>query len=332
MSKGARQKEKLLRILSFLEENTDEESGVTVKELIDYLDSYEISAERKSVYDDFLTLGDLGYPVKKLGRRPEQYTLEGRTFSLAECKLLVDAIQSSKFIPEAQSRELIGKIEHFVGGKHRSELSRTVHVENRAKALTDSVYETVDTIHSAIQKKCRILFRYFSYNSKKEKVLRRGGARYEISPYALIWREENYYLVGFDEEAGAVKHFRVDKMQSVRLYDAPRAGEEFFRRFDPAVYSSRTFGMYGGEETLVCLECADHLAGIIIDRFGTEPTFFPGDGTFRVHLRVMVSPTFYAWVMGFADEMKIISPVPVREELVRLLKRAEKIYEDGEKE
>lgn len=314
MPRGAGQKEKLFRILSFLMSHTDEQTGVSVGEVIAHLEQWDIFAERKSIYDDFLTLGDLGFPVKKLGTRPERYTLEERVFTLAELKTLADAVQASKFITKERSRALIAKLEQFAG-LHKSELERAVYVENRAKTKNEDVLDAVDTIHRAIRSSRKLSFRYFEYTSQKTRVFRRGGARYEISPYALIWSDENYYLIAYDNESDMIKHYRVDKMENLEICKELCEKPEKYRKFDPADHSAKTFEMYGGKEELVVLECADRLAGAMIDRFGTEPTFLTGDGGFRVALRLAVSPTFYGWVMGFGTDMKIVSPPHVREEL-----------------
>lgn len=327
MPRSAGQKEKLLRILMLLWDRTDETRGVTIREVTDYLSGYDIRAERKSVYHDFQTLGEMGFSVTRLRCRPEQYTLATRLLTLAECKLLADAVQSSRFIPVAQSRELIGKLERLVGERERGQLARTVYVENRVKSANTAALCNVDLLHTAIQQKCRVRFHYFEYNARKERVMRHNGRFYHVSPFALIWREENYYLVAYEEESKTRKHFRVDKMTDVSVCKENITPVPEFARFDPAAYSEKAFGMYGGEEELVTLGCATRLAGVLIDRFGTEPTFIPTADGFRVSLRVMLSPTFYAWVMGFGAEMQILHPPHVRERLRELLRESLRAYE-----
>lgn len=317
MPRGNGSKIKLFRILEYLFRATDKEHGVTVQEVIEKLAEQGIDAERKSVYDDFLTLGDLGFPVERMHTRPERYYLEERIFTLAELKLLVDAIQSTRFITGEKSRELIGKLELFAGEHHAGDLSRQVYVDGRVKSMNGTVMENVDGIHNAIRRKKRLSFSYFSYSKEKQKVYRAGGKPYDVSPAALLWDDEKYYLVAYDEKAGAVKNFRVDKMDNLSISKQNIAEHDELAHFNPAAYSNKIFGMYGGEETLVVLECAERLAGVILDRFGWEPAFLPQGDRFRVGLRVMLSPNFYAWVMSFGADMQIVSPPAVRAEFAR---------------
>ena len=327
MAKGEKQKEKLVRLLEIMMKHTDDEHGLTMSDIICYLGEYGITAERKSIYDDFLVLSNIGFSVEKLPTRPVSYYLADRIFELAELKLLVDAIESSKFITAGKSRDIISKLEIFAG-KHRSrELARQVYVEDRVKTMSNSAIYCVDSIHSAINGNRSISFRYFEYTADKKRVYRHGGERYEASPIALLWSDENYYLVAYDERERITKNFRVDKMADVCVEDRPRAAEALSDRFNPANYARKIFGMYGGREELVTLECREGLAGVIIDRFGTENTFVRTDFGFKVALRVMVSPNFFAWVLGFGRDMRILSPASVVDEIKARIKDVEALYE-----
>ena len=327
MARGERQKEKLIRILEILMKQTDEEHGISVAELISQLSDMGISAERKSIYDDFLVLSDLGFTVEKLSTRPVTYYLADRIFELAELKMLVDAVESSKFITAAKSRDIISKLEIFAGQHRSRELARQVYVEDRVQTMSSAAIYNVDAIHSAINANKRISFKYFEYTADKKRVFRHGGERYEASPAALIWSEENYYLVAYDGRDGQRKNFRVDKMTDITVLDLPRCEMAVSERFNPANYARKIFGMYGGREELVTLECRESLAGVIIDRFGQEPTFVKTDFGFKVSLRVMVSPTFFAWVLGFGRDMRILSPVSVVEEIKKRIREVGELYE-----
>jgi len=320
MPKREGQKLKLLRLLQLFYEHTDESVGLTMPEIISGLSELGISAERKSIYDDLFALDELGFTVEKLDTHPVSYTLTSRIFELAELKLLVDAVQSSKFITEAKSRELIDKLKLFAGKVGRGELSRSVWVEGRAKTMNKATIYTIDSIHKAINESLQISFRYFSYDSEKKKQYRHGGERYKVSPISLIWSDENYYLVAFDESIGERRNYRVDKMESVMLEDEKRSEEALSYSINSADYSQKVFGMYDGEERLVTLECKERLANVIIDRFGNDHTFVKVEGGFRVSVRVIVSPIFFAWVMGFGSGVKIISPSEVRDEFLRELR------------
>lgn len=328
MAKRENQKQKLFRLLQILMNETDEERGLSMSEIIERLDKFGVSAERKSIYEDFLTLEELGFPVSHISSRPPKYFLEERIFELAELKMLVDAIQSSKFITAKKSRDIIKKLEGFAGAAS-NELVRQVYFEDRVKTNNTGALYAVDAIHSAINSDTRLSFKYFEYDGNKNKVFRRGGEHYEVSPYALLWSEENYYLVAYEEKAGIMKNFRVDKMQDVIKLTDKRTRCEVTDKFNPADYSRKIFGMYGGREELVTLEFREHLAGVVMDRFGTEVTFLKTDFGFKISLRVMISPTFYAWMLGFGEEARILSPIPVQRELRERLKKTLEFYEEN---
>ena len=325
MAKSENQKQKLFRILEILMRYTDEDHGLTINEIISRLDEYGISAERKSLYSDFATLEELGFSVVRLYGNPPAYTLAERIFELPELKLLVDAIQSSKFITAEKSFEMIEKLKIFAGSK-AGELSRQVHVKDRVKTENSTTMYTIDLIHTAIKENVRITFAYFDYNVDKKRYLRHDGKKYNVSPKALIWSNDNYYLVGFDEDAGCIKNFRVDKMFKTQIVLEEASINSDFYRLNPADYSKKSFGMYGGREELVTIEAKEHLAGVIIDRFGKGTTFIKTEFGFRFSVRVIVSPTFFAWVMGFGSAMKIIEPLSVRDEMKAILKEISKNY------
>ena len=327
MARSEKQKQKLFRILEILMRETDDEHGLSINEIISRLEEYGISAERKSLYDDFHVLEDLGFDLAKTETRPPCYKLDTKIFELAELKMLVDAVQSSKFLTAKKSREIIEKLGLFAGVHRSRELSRQVYVEDRIKTMNTAALYSIDAIHTAINSGKKLSFKYFDYNGEKKKILRHDGEPYTVSPCALIWDDEKYYLVAYDERDLIIKNFRVDKMQDVLSLDEPRARAEALERFNPADYSRKIFGMYGGREELVTLECREKLAGVVIDRFGTEPLFIKTDFGFKVSLRVMVSPTFFSWVLSFGDDMRILAPATVRTELIEVLTRVKKNYE-----
>ncbi len=327
MPRSEKQKQKLFRLLEILMKNTDESHGLSMPEIISALSEYGITAERKSIYDDIITLGELGFDVVTLPTRPPKYSLSSRPFDLAELKILADAVASSKFVTKEKSREIIGKLRDFSGRYHAGEFSREVFVEDRVKTMNDSSLINVDKIHKGISENKKITFRYFDYNVKKEKSFRHGGALYTVSPVALLWSDENYYLVAFDDKDAQSKHFRVDKMDSITVTDQPKSMEATSERFNSAEYSKKIFGMYGGREELVTLECRERLSGVIVDRFGLDHTFIKTDFGFKVALRVMISPNFFGWVLGFGKDVRIISPGAVKNELVRWLSDISEVYE-----
>ena len=326
MARSENQKEKLVRLIEIFMRRTDEEVGLTMAEIIDALSEYGISAERKSLYNDFLVLEGLGFSIVRLSGNPPAYTLAERIFESAELKLLVDAVQSSKFITASKSKELIDKLKLFAGAKTSGELDRQVFVEDRVKSENSSVLYTVDTIHKAINSNSKISFAYFDYDSAKRRVLRHGGERYSVSPKMLIWSDENYYLVAYDEREGLIKNFRVDKMVKTKREEelCSIAADKY--KLNPADYSRKIFGMYGGKEELVTLEVKDRLAGVMIDRFGLKNSFIKTDFGFRMAISVMISPTFYSWVMGFGEDIRILKPDYVRDDYIKRLKEISRVY------
>ncbi len=322
MPKSANQKIKILYLLRLLLENTDEEHGLTLKEIESALFDDGISVERKTLYDDMETLRLYGIDIdKRTEKRSTTYHVISRDFELPELKLLIDAVQCSKFISEKKSRELIDKLSSLVSRHDAARLRRQVYVANRVKTDNERIYYSVDYIHEAINTNKKISFLYFEWNEKKEKVLRHGGKRYVISPHALTWDDENYYMIGYDGEAGLIKHFRVDKMQSLSFVDEARDGEKLFSDFDMALYSKKAFGMYGGREESVTLRCKNRMAGVIVDRFGEDVVFLRSDNEhFEVHVKVYVSPNFYGWLLSLSDGVIVTAPESVRDEFHDLLK------------
>ena len=326
MSKREGQKQKLFRLLEILMKETDEDHGLTMNELISRLSEYGISGERKSIYDDFVTLSELGFEVSHTTTRPPKYKLDTKIFEIAELKMLVDAVQASKFITAKKSREIIEKLELFAGSHRSRELSRQVYVEDRVKTVNPASIYSIDSIHTAINESRKLSFKYFDYNGEKKKVFRHGGEPYTVSPCALLWDDEKYYLVAYDEAEEIIKNFRVDKMQDATVLASPMKQGAALDNFNPADYSRKIFGMYGGREELVTLECREKLAGIIIDRFGTDPVFIKTDFGFKFSIRVMVSPTFFAWVLGFGEDMRILSPDSVKEKFAENLRKISTNY------
>ncbi len=327
MAKNENQRLKLLYLARILNEETDEAHPMTVSRMIEKLSAWGISAERKSIYSDLEALQDFGMDIVAVKAKAYGYYVAGREFQLPELKLLVDTVQSSKFITEKKTVELIKKISALASCHEASLLSRQVHVRNRVKSMNESVYYNVDEISAAISQNRQIFFKYFEFTPKKEQRLRRNGEEYNISPFALISDDENYYMLGYDAVAERLKHFRVDKMLSIRMGESPRCGVEVFSRLDMSQYSKSVFGMFGGDSVSVRLKFANHLAGAVIDRFGRDVILVPLDEEhFTVTVSAVVSQHFFGWVFGFGTEAEILEPEDVRqkmrEELQRVLEKA----------
>ncbi|MBE6031208.1 MAG: WYL domain-containing protein [Clostridiales bacterium] len=328
MAKSRNQKLKLLYLYKILQEKTDEEHGLTISEIITELGRYDVQAERKSLYDDFEMLREFGVDLEMKREKNTQYYIASREFELPELKLLVDAVQSSKFITARKSASLIKKLENLVSVHEAHKLQRQVHVSNRIKTMNESIYYTVDYIHDAISNNRQITFQYFDWTPDKKKTLRHDGKNYVVSPFALMWDDENYYLVAFNSEEGDVRHYRVDKMTRIRVLEERREGADKFRNFDMGIYSKKTFGMYRGEEETVTIRCENTLAGVMIDRFGEDVMMHKADDEhFDIIVKVYVSPLFLTWFMNFGKQVKIISPQSVVDRFVASAKDALSQYE-----
>ena len=312
MPKSAQQKQKILLIAEFFEKYTDENHVVTTPKLIEYLESNGINAERKSIYDDIYVLTEFGMDIVKVGGKNGGYFLASRDFELAEVKILVDLVQSSKFITTKKSRELISKLEGLTSKNDAKALHRQVVVAERNKSENESIYYSVDKLYEAMSGNSRILFNYFEWGVNKEVVLRKNGNLYEISPWLLTWYDENYYLVGYDDEAGIIKYFRVDKMLNISANNEPRQGRETFEMINVGALSKRTFGMFAGEEKTVQLICKKSMTGVIIDRFGKEVALRVFDDEhILVRANIEVSAQFFGWLSGLSGKVKIYGPKEV---------------------
>ena len=328
MPKGTNQKFKLYRLAQIMLEKTDDEHYITMPEILSSLEAYGVTADRKSIYNDLRDLEVLGIEVEgePVGGRYHYHVLN-RPFELPELKLLVDAIQSSKFITERKTNALIKKLEQLVSQYEAVKLQRQVYVSGRIKTMNESIYYTVDAIHNAISENKKIRFQYYQWNVKKEMELRHGGAFYHISPWGLSWDDENYYLVGYDSESDTLKHYRVDKMLHIQMSDEKREGQEYFERLNMADYAKKSFGMFGGKEQKVKLLVKNELAGVMIDRFGKDIMMIPKEEKyFTVNVDVHISNQFLGWVFSLGDGVKIISPDEVVEQMKQEVERLQKQY------
>ena len=322
MPKNPKQKQKLLYIMKLFMEKTDDDYGVTVADIIEYLDSYGIVAERKSIYNDIECLRDFGMDIvkTKVGKI-SLFSLVSREFTLEEIKLLIDAVQSSKFITLKKSRDLIRKIETLTSENQAKELHRQVIVANRVKNSNEDIYRNIDSINRAINNKRKISFYYTQWAvsrtgaKKVVRVRRHDGKRYLLTPKALTWDDENYYLIAYDKEAEKLKHFRVDKMENIAVEETRADSTKAVDKFDLAVYTKQMFGMYGGETVSVKLRFDDSLIGVVVDRFSDRVFIQPhGDGTFTMSAEVMLSPQFFGWLFSFGDKVQITSPKSAKQE------------------
>ena len=328
MPKGTNNKFKLYRLAQIMLEKTDDEHYITMPEILSALKEYDITADRKTIYADLKDLEQFGIEIEgePVGNK-YHYHVISRSFELPELKLLVDAIQSSKFITARKTNSLIKKLETLVSKYDAAKLQRQVYVSGRIKTMNESIYYTVDAIHNAISENKKIQFQYYQWNVKKEMELRHGGAYYHISPWGLSWDDENYYMIGYDSEANLIKHFRVDKMLHLQMMDEKREGKEHFKKMDMADYAKKSFGMFGGKEQNVKLKVANYLVGVMIDRFGKDIMMIPADDQhFTMHVDVHVSGQFFGWIMSLGEGVKIIGPDEVVDQMRQEIRRLNDQY------
>lgn len=313
--------------MKFLQEKTDREHPVSVKDIIRTMEAYGISVERKTVYDDIETLRTFGMKIGSRRGKPAGFYLEERTFELPELKFLMDAVQSSKFITEKQSAALVRKLEDLASVHEAKKLKSQVFLMPGIKTLNEEIYTNIETIYDAISANRQISFRYYQWTLSRELKPKRGGERYRVSPGKLLWNNDNYYLMGLDESSGIVKHYRVDKMMDVAVEEEKRSGESVFRDFDMGRFSAETFGMFDGKETILKIRFSNELVGVVLDRFGKKAVLQRSDDThFFLQTHIRVSGQFFGWLTGLGPGAEIVSPEKVRKEYKSFLTKILKTY------
>ena len=321
--KNARQ----LYLMRILLEQTDENHALTLQELIEKMNAEDIPLERRAVYADLQALRDFGIDIitEKRGRNTYYY-VGSRQFQLAELKLLVDSVLASRFITERKSRDLIKKLAELAGKPQAKELNREVLIAGRIKSMNESIYYNVDAIYQAINADSQISFQYFQWDLNKEMELKRNGDRYVVSPWALVFNDENYYLVAC--EGGIIKHYRVDKMLRIKATGDPRVGRELYHEEE---YGKKSlFGMYGGEMLPVTFQAKNWMIGIMIDRFGRDiPIATVNDQEFETRIDIAISPQFYGWLFALGPDIRVTSPGSVVKKLQEYSDSIMQNYKDG---
>lgn len=329
MARSQNQRGKILYVLKILSEHSDKEHCLRAQQIIEMLEEFGIKTERKTIYSDINQLNRFGYKiVNRRSKKDGGYYLAERTFELPELKLLVDAVLASRFITVKKSRELIHKLEQLAGIREAEQLERQVYVAGRIKTQNESIYFNVDKIHKAIQLDTKISFLYMEWTAEKELVPRKKE-KYVISPWALTWQDENYYLIGYDTEADKIKHYRVDKMGAIEILEEElREGGDKFEKFDINEYIKKIFGMFGGTEESVTIQMPERMTGIAIDRFGKDIIIRKRDNdNITVRVQVAVSEPFFGWITGLGAKVKILSPKLVANEYQKYLRRILDGYE-----
>jgi len=313
MPRSSNQKIKTLCVARLLLESTDENNTLTADQIMAELHAYSIPAERRSVYDDIEALKQFGLDIEHRGGKDGGYYIANRDFELPELKLLVDAVQSCRFITEKKSKELIEKLSKLTSAEQAKQLNRQVFISGRAKALNGKVYYTIDALHAAINAGKKISFKYFDYNIRKRQVFRRRGEAYTRSPVAMCWNDDNYYLVTYSpKHDDPFATYRVDRMADVTVLDES-ADEYDSRKFKISDYVKQTFGMYSGEVVKATLEFDETLVSVVLDHFGSDTRLTPADnGRFTINVEVSNSPVFLGWMFQLGNKAEILEPQCLR--------------------
>ena len=303
----------LLLLRQYLYERTDEQHPASASDILAFWQQHGIQAGRKSVYTDIELLQNAGMDIVCVKSSQNKYFVGQRLFELPELKLLVDAVESSRFITEKKSTALIKKLGHLTSTAQAEQLNRRIYMGGTPKPENESIYYNVDTIRNAVQKKQQITFQYFEYTPKKEKILKHDGYKYRFSPYAMIWNRDCYYAVGWSEKHGKIAQFRVDRMTAVEPLEQTAVQT---LDFDPAEYVRKVFGMYPDNLCTVELLCDNEVMRSVIDRFGENVrTETVDEQHFRATVEVAPSPPFFSWIFTFGGKIRIISPLTVLEEM-----------------
>lgn len=314
------QKIKLLKIMEMLRQETDEQHPMATGEICERLSRSGITCDRRTLAKDMTLLNNQGYEVMSFLRGHEKvYYIADRSFSVPELKILIDAVQAASFITENKTSELIDKIA-VLGGSHRAEILKGNVVRfNTRKHSNESIYYNVGYLEDALQHKRKASFRYFDLNENGDKCYRKNESRYIVEPVALVFNEDNYYLMCFSSKYGNIVNFRVDRMDQVLVEEESISEEATAQHGDISDYTEQVFKMYGGPLEDITLEFESSLIGVVYDKFGEDTKMVrTGEAVCVASVKVQISPTFWGWLFQFAGRMRILSPAVIIEQYQKL--------------
>lgn len=315
MAGGNSQKLKLLHLMDILRTDTDPDHGLTMPQLIEKLGERGVSAERKSLYKDISALQDFGMDIRMLQRQPVEYALAERDFELSQLMLLIDAVQSSRFLSDGASRALVKSITQMASTSERAALNKQVHVHGRPRRQNQSEFIAVDKLHDAMASRRKVSFRYFKYDAHKNRVARRGGATHVVTPVNLTYSDGNYYLVAFSADDNQIRNYRIDRMEQIAKLEEPAERNDAIAGYDPDEVGSCVFGMYDGKRVRAQLKVGADLMNVVIDRFGKDVQSRAVDGGAAAEVSVVVreSPVFYGWLATLGADAEVMAPASLRE-------------------
>ena len=319
---------RVLLLAKLLYEKTDESHGLTVDQIIEELQRQGMKSERKTLYKDIECLIQLGHDIVKYRRgREVLYHIGARQFEMAELRILIDSVQASHFLTPQKTKRLIKKLERVASVSDAKTLESSVYISGQRKATNESIYYSVNDLHLAIVSDCKVSFQYFQWDVKKKEKLRHEGKAYEVSPWAMLFDHENYYLVAYDSAVSQMRHYRVDKMKNLTILEERRSGKEEFEQYDMSTFTQSIFGMFNGDTEHIILRVSNDLAGVMIDRFGKEIEIKDEqDETFILETDVRVSDQFLGWIIAIGDGVEVLAPESVRDRLKSIGDRLRKQY------
>ena len=322
---------KLLYLLDIFKNMTDEEHPMNAHELHDALLKYDINAERKSIYSAILELQIYGYDIVQTRKPKHGYFMGKRLFEMAEVRLFMDAVQAAKFISPEKSKEMIQKLLKSVSIYQAQTLNSQVYVYHRGKRENEGLFENIEIIHTAISRHQKIQVVYHQRKSFTKDVSPSGSKTLIVSPYALIWSNDHYYLIGNNEKYDNIMHLRVDRMEEVCLLDARiRPFEEvsvYQGFFDAADYAQKTFNMFSGKQEIIEIRCKNEMLDEIIDHFGSNISIrASGDHHFLVRERAMISEGLVSWILQFGANVEVISPQSMRDQVTGKIMEMKQLY------
>lgn len=322
---------KILYIVDILRKFSDEENPINASEICEKLNDFGIKAERKAIYDDIENLMLYGYDIIKTRTPRAGYFLASREFELPEIYLLTDAVQSADFITPKKTRELVSKLEAMMSKEQARARENSIYIEYKNKCDNEEIYFSIDTLRQAIEAGKKVTLKYRTRQIDDSRKITVNEREFKLSPYALIWMEDHYYLVCNNEKYDNLMHLRLDRMKSVKCLD------ENFRhfsevcdykdRFDTADYALKTFNMFGGELCEIELSCSSKILEQVIDRFGDRIHIIgAGDGRFSFRIKGLISEGLVGWIMEFGGDIEVISPQSLRDMIANKIKILEKMY------
>lgn len=315
MPNNSKSKLKLLYIKQILEDETDAEHGISMTRIIERLNEFDIPAERKGVYRDIQTLRDFGIEIQTYQRSPVEYAIARRDFSLPELMLLVDAVESCKFLTRRQSNMLTTNLKLLASDHQRELLKRRIHVTGRISSKNESVFTSIDTLHEAIRTKKRVEFMYYKYGLDGKRFATHDGKPHEVTPVGIAFSDGFYYLTAWNDERDGMTEFRIDRMDKIRVTDKPATKNDRITHHKYEGDEHEYFGRFGGDPVTATLLVTGDKVEIIKDRFGDAAMLYPqDDDTAKAVVKIHKSEQFFGWIAGLGGTVRIHEPKSLKQE------------------